>query len=243
MTGGMMATTRRGNSRRFSLIDVIALVAAMAVAFRLGQATMWSIVLHRNGGGWVVSGLATWPRSGTAEEIQGVIRGWFLIATPFLVSLALAVSAITLPRSRAARARSACRPGVAACWAVAFALAYMAVRMVVISACLHAQSDRGYPGGRLAGFVNEMTCRGALMAWLGGPTDDIYMRRIPRIYANRVQDGTLPGFAVLMTWAFLKVSGRFRAEPSWVDRLGRAVGVGWVLAMFARWSWYWVTDY
>ena len=38
----------------------------------------------------------------------------------------------------------------------------------------------------------------------------------------------------------LAVAGRWRAEPSWVDRLGRALGVFWVLLIgleFQVWAW------
>jgi hypothetical protein len=36
--------------------------------------------------------------------------------------------------------------------------------------------------------------------------------------------------AVLTSWMTLIVGRRWRAEPTWVDRLGRAVGVFWIVA-------------
>jgi hypothetical protein len=40
---------------------------------------------------------------------------------------------------------------------------------------------------------------------------------------------TLGGFAVAICWATLALGGRWRAEPSWIDRLGRIVGVAWMV--------------
>jgi hypothetical protein len=44
---------------------------------------------------------------------------------------------------------------------------------------------------------------------------------------------TLIGLAVSVSWMTLLVGRRWRAEPSWVDRLGRALGVFWILSAFA----------
>jgi hypothetical protein len=41
------------------------------------------------------------------------------------------------------------------------------------------------------------------------------------------------GCALLVSWITLLVSRRWRAEPSWVDRLGRSTGVFWIVAGFA----------
>ena len=39
----------------------------------------------------------------------------------------------------------------------------------------------------------------------------------------------LNGLAVVAAWMTLFLGGRWRAEPSWIDRLGRAIGVYWVM--------------
>ena len=41
------------------------------------------------------------------------------------------------------------------------------------------------------------------------------------------------GFAVLVSWTTLLVGRQWRAEPVWTDRLGRVLGVCWILAAFA----------
>lgn len=37
------------------------------------------------------------------------------------------------------------------------------------------------------------------------------------------------GMAVLAAWMTLLLGGRWRAEPTWIDRLGRAIGVYWIV--------------
>lgn len=37
------------------------------------------------------------------------------------------------------------------------------------------------------------------------------------------------GVAVAVSWVILVLGGQWRAEPSWIDRSGRAIGVGWLL--------------
>jgi len=41
----------------------------------------------------------------------------------------------------------------------------------------------------------------------------------------------LTGFAVLGSWATLLVGRRWRAEPSWIDRAGRVLGLYWIGAI------------
>lgn len=43
---------------------------------------------------------------------------------------------------------------------------------------------------------------------------------------------TSPGPAVAAAWLMLAVTRRWKAERSWIDRLGRAVGVCWLVAAF-----------
>jgi hypothetical protein len=43
------------------------------------------------------------------------------------------------------------------------------------------------------------------------------------------------GFAVAGAWLSLWLSGRWRAEPTWIDRLGRTVGWLWLLIAAVLW--------
>ena len=40
---------------------------------------------------------------------------------------------------------------------------------------------------------------------------------------------TLGGFAVAVAWATLALTRRWRPDPTWPDRLGRLVGLVWVV--------------
>ena len=50
--------------------------------------------------------------------------------------------------------------------------------------------------------------------------------------------GRLAGFSVATSWITLALSGRCRTEQSWIDRLGRALGVVWIssLAVWVAYS-------
>lgn len=77
----------------------------------------------------------------------------------------------------------------------------------------------------------------AVLAWLAGglitspwaigvqraPTGWLAIGFIPLAAST-----TLGGFGVLLTWTCSTLAGRWRPEATWVDRLGRAVGVGWL---------------
>jgi hypothetical protein len=45
-------------------------------------------------------------------------------------------------------------------------------------------------------------------------------------------------FAVAGGWSVLAFSGRWRSEPSWIDRTGRATGVAWIATVGLHWSKY-----
>ncbi len=62
-----------------------------------------------------------------------------------------------------------------------------------------------------------------LVIWLGASVYAIFaLLAVP----------TYPALAVVVAWVTLLVGRRWRAEPSWVDRLGRALGVFWIVAGF-----------
>jgi len=46
------------------------------------------------------------------------------------------------------------------------------------------------------------------------------------------------GFGVLIAWTTLAFAGCWRSEPSWIDRMGRVLGVVWIIAFVAdRFAW------
>ena len=54
-------------------------------------------------------------------------------------------------------------------------------------------------------------------------------------YLNLYDDGgwilllSFTGWAVSAAWVVLRLAGAWRAEPGWIDRTGRALGIYWIL--------------
>jgi hypothetical protein len=42
-------------------------------------------------------------------------------------------------------------------------------------------------------------------------------------------------FATAGLWALMAACGQWHAEPSWIDRAGRAVGALWIILILMRW--------
>jgi hypothetical protein len=47
-------------------------------------------------------------------------------------------------------------------------------------------------------------------------------------YLSKIRQGGLVGVTVLVAWLFLALGRRWRAEPIWLDRSGRLLGIIWV---------------
>ena len=80
----------------------------------------------------------------------------------------------------------------------------------------------------------------AVRAWNQAPARAMGMMPYPyflnyfEIVCEAVAD--FVGFAVRSTWLLLFLGGRWRAEASWVDRVGRALGIYWIgLFFLLRW--------
>jgi hypothetical protein len=43
---------------------------------------------------------------------------------------------------------------------------------------------------------------------------------------------TSTGTAVASSWITLLIGGRWRADPRWIDRLGRFLGASWMMSVF-----------
>jgi hypothetical protein len=140
-----------------------------------------------------------WTRDGL-EEIGSE---FLLLATPSAVSMTLALLVLRLRRPRPVWRRLARQPGLMACLALVVAWGCSVVFTV-----LHLIAVDGFSieaaGGQFADTFS----------WL-----EVFSK------VGRM----LGGFAVAICWSTLAVGGRWRAEPSWIDRLGRIVGVAWIV--------------
>lgn len=118
----------------------------------------------------------------------------------------LAFVPLRLMRPRRPLDRLMCQPGMAACSAAA----------VVIIVSIAAR------------FLTWVNAR-------------IVSPQRPRLFGNFLNNFgyvyALPiGPAVAATWFALILSGRWRPERGWIDRLGFAIGVFWIVFVFFQWD-------
>lgn len=101
---------------------------------------------------------------------------------------------------------------------------------------------------RLARQPGWIACLAAVLVFLIGLT-----RRIPVsirstgttldsfLFTEWIRASEECGYAVIGAWLTMGLLGRWRPEPSWIDRLGRALGVAWigavVLEIATAWAW------
>jgi hypothetical protein len=55
---------------------------------------------------------------------------------------------------------------------------------------------------------------------------DIYIREL----SNKYLLYNVLGYAIATSWFALRLSGRWRSEPGWIDRTGTILGVAWVVS-------------
>jgi hypothetical protein len=179
-------------ARRFTLLDGMILIGAIAVA--LGVLRGHPAKIH-----W----RQYWNRSGSNvgwPDAQFVLY-LVVVAMPPAASATLAALTIRLRKPRPKWRRLVRQPGLAACVAVVSAWAVGATYLAALR-CLFPNSLASWDTPYLASFVLSM----------------------------------LGGFAVIIAWTTQALARSARPERSWVDRLGRLVGAGWV-AMSAM-TWY-----
>ena len=148
------------------------------------------------------------PEVLVARWMSGVIS-WVVLplyglalATPLLQAGTLALIPLGLRGRGGRRRRVLLRPGLMACGAATLAVAVELVGWGILGLL------------SLAGVPLSMQ-------WTTGPR-----------FANVFFGGFPPlGEATAAAWALLALSGRWRAERSWTDRAGRALGAYWIAAI------------
>jgi hypothetical protein len=184
--------------RRVTLFDVMALIAATAIGLSLSQIG-WPRQAVNPRLVWVF----TWPIERTSSGYPS--KTWMLPVAervapiiPCLAAWTGAFLATRLHAPRPRRRRLVLQPGFVGAVAV---LAVLIAESVLLIGC--AQFD-----GRFG--------------W-STPT------RIAEFAANAVvMLAHHAGWAVAVSWLTLALTGRWRPEPSWVDRWGRVLGFTWI---------------
>ena len=74
----------------------------------------------------------------------------------------------------------------------------------------------------------------SLLLFGSATIDGQFGRSSPYMIATFVVNGVVllahhAGWAVAVSWSTLALTGRWRPEPSWVDRCGRALGCTWII--------------
>ncbi|OJW22268.1 MAG: hypothetical protein BGO49_07225 [Planctomycetales bacterium 71-10] len=199
------------DSRRFSTFDLMILVAAAAVG-------LW---LKRHSAPYLWPG---GPKYGPESPVYVAWEG-ALELSPFLIPLAPTLVVLHLRRPRPSLRRLSIRPGFAACLAATVGLG--------VGALMQALRE----------VVALMTRTGAIaklpsppfMTWPAGTLDvpepmGATTNCLSRIILVPIESGHAPAIAtaVIATWAMLAVGGRWRPRPTWLDRVGRLIGLAWL---------------
>lgn len=175
-------------TRRFTLLDALVLIAALAV----GLASTRSVFGNVDFVEYLRRDLLSWPAGGwTLKELYG--RGFVVdcLLAPWLVSLSLAHCILYLIPPRPPWRRTRRRVGFLTSSIVVFVAATLAISLVT---CWWASRKPGVP------YMEEL-----IAMW-----------------------GVTMAPAVSAFWLALALSGRWRAERSWLDRLGRVLGWIWI---------------
>jgi hypothetical protein len=196
--------------RRFTILDGMILVAAVAGGYALRRLADDAIVAHGFNNVHFQQG----------SSLDRVIEEMY----PFLVTLTPAVLGMRLRRPRPRWRRLARQPGMAACCAAILPIARSLIDLYKMAKFMD------HPEGYLPAGVTLRITYGYFIAL--PPLGEIY-----GVY------GSVVGLWVLGAWLILALSGRRRPEPSWIDRLGRIVGIGWLSILgikaleflFGRW--------
>lgn len=154
-----------------------------------------------------------WMQESWRESIQEILRA----TTPCLASLGLALLACRLRPPRPSIRRIARQPGTAALACSALVMAAEAAILLAARA-LKPALDRLLPLDP---------------SFLTTPRQPLGLALATSIFE-------MTGPAVAIGWFGLLVGGRWRPEPTWIDRAGRCLGISWI-ALYVNsgllWSW------
>jgi hypothetical protein len=199
--------------RRFNLGDLMILIAAIGIA-TMTLRSLWQGLTVGPGEGY-------WSVTPSRLLVAAILSA---CATP----LTLACLAFRIRRPRPPWRRVAIQPGTAALVACSVIFAFQVAEVAISLALPNVYPFggtkvspirfgfgesvslvvmRSTSGNELIGHIEPLACFGALTTNFATPC----------------------GPAVAAVWLVLALSGRWRPERSWIDRLGRFLGVTWIV--------------
>ncbi len=191
--------------RKFNLGDALIAVAALGIVLALYRDQPYPRLLFQ-------------PRGVSRAEIGPFVEATVGVLTPGLATATLAVLAMRWRQPRPDRRRLTRQPGASACLAAALV---MAVDLTVILVSMFAGPIVGIHDPR-ADFLTLIT--GQKLSYVfpfGGAPGHPDVRQV--------------GLAIAATWFVQALGHRWRPASDWLDRLGRALGVGWIVLMVLAW--------
>ena len=192
--------------RRFGMGDLMILIAALGAALT-GARSIWL---------GLVSEPLSWPPTPTRLMLAILVSA---SATP----LTLACLVFRIRQPRPPWRRVALQPGTTAL--IACSLIF-AARMVEVGAGDNSPAISGWSKNvsmRFNDYGDPLTGNS------GGGNRAIETIVVNEFFTLTVAGFIYPcGYAVGAVWLVLAVSGRWRPEKSWIDRLGRGLGVVWI---------------
>ncbi len=210
-------------ARRFGLGDTMILVAALGAGM-YGACGLWRMQVEGPGSYW-----------------SSITPSWLLaaaMAASVATPLTLACLAFRLRSPRPTRRRLWLQPGTAAM--LACSLLFI-VKSVEVAGAFAWRDENDLAGRAARVRVSDTTYLihvgppPLLLLGEGVPTSNgVLWSYDAGCWGIQMAAFSAPcGFSVAAIWVLLALSGRWRPERSWIDRLGRLLGVAWIACAIA----------
>jgi hypothetical protein len=203
------------SARRFTLIDAMVFVATTALGLGLTKGYYQDLIFfleHNHHHPWEFP-----PGIAVSATLRGIAA-----TLPCGLAWTLGVLALRLRRPRPRWRRLARQPGLVACLMAPLPVGTKLVDRAVT--CILDYHTNVIIPSRLSSppFIKH----GGIS--IGLPPDELPVFW-PQVFASApIFIVPCMGMTVTVAWIVLAMGGRFRPERSWVDRLGRVLGVYWI---------------
>lgn len=183
--------------RRFTLFDMMLLIAATAIGARSLQ-IIWSFLNVSH----FASPLDKRPFLGVLVRVPHALGA----AVPLVSAWTFAMPALWMRGPRQPFHRLVLQPGLAACIAAASALVLSAIFRIAEVAAIAVSQGQPISFGDMG--IWAFLC----LAFIEQPSG--------------------VGITVAAVWSWLILGRRWRPQPTWIDRMGRVLGVYWLMMIF-----------